>query len=162
MGSSLCKCLFQKRIPNTWGRRECREACRPLLNNFRMNRALLSNFMFLDPSHRNELVSISGNLGAKGKISADSEQNSTFPSVSRKENAILASSWESFTLCRPPQPSHSQSWYLAYTGSSHWDGWIPNSPGPRIYLLLSRSPSRVKGQGAASEWEDHPAPHCPR
>lgn len=38
-----------------------------MLNNFRVNRALLSNFMFLDPSHRNERVSISGNLGAKGK-----------------------------------------------------------------------------------------------
>lgn len=41
--------------------------------------------MFLDPSHRNKLVSIFGNLGAKGKISADSEQNSVCPSVSLKD-----------------------------------------------------------------------------
>ncbi|KAM7328537.1 hypothetical protein ACRRTK_012629 [Alexandromys fortis] len=46
--------------------------------------------MFLDPSHRNELVSISGNVGAKGKISADSEQNSTCPSVSRKDRCHLS------------------------------------------------------------------------
>lgn len=81
----LSKFLFQKWIPKTWGRRERREACRPLLNNFHVNRALLSNFMFLDPSHRNEIVSISGHRGAKGKISSGTEQNSMCPSVSWKD-----------------------------------------------------------------------------
>lgn len=32
---------------------------------------------------------------------------------------------------------------------------------PRIYLLLSRSPSGEEGQGEASEREDRPALHCP-
>lgn len=104
--------------------------------------------------------------GSKGKdISWQWTELNVPVCFSKTQNAILASSWASFTQCRPPRLSHSQSWYLACTGSSHWDGWIPNSPGPRIYLLLSRSPSRspsrVKGQGEAPEWEDHPAPHCP-
>lgn len=43
----LCNFLFQVWIPKTWGRRECREACRPLLNNPHVNRALLWAILYL-------------------------------------------------------------------------------------------------------------------
>lgn len=110
----LCKFLFQNWIPKTWGRRECREACRPLLNNSQGKRALLSRFMFLDPSHRNE--NIYPFLGLW-------EQRERYPpTLTRTQCAHLflektkrsfASNCGSCHACLSPGLGHPQSWYLA-------------------------------------------------
>lgn len=56
-------------------------------------------------------------------------------------------------------------WVILRVDILPWQGQATGTAGflmePRIYLLLSRSPSGEEGQGEAPEREDYPALHCP-
>lgn len=96
-------------------------------------------------------LSISGNLGAKGKISSDTEQNSMCPLVSWKDETQFCFKLWILSHYLPPWLGHPQSWYLALTGSSHWDSWIPygaqNIPAAEQKPKWWRRPRRSSREG---------------
>lgn len=96
-------------------------------------------------------LSISGNLGAKGKISSDTEQNSMCPFVSWKDETQFCFKLWILSHYLPPWLGHPQSWYLALTGSSHWDSWIPygtqNIPAAEQKPKWRRRPRRSSREG---------------
>lgn len=159
-GSCVNKFLFQNWIPKSWGRRERREAYRPLLNNSQGKQALLSNFMFLDPSHRNENIIHFWKSGSKGKDILWHWTELNVPiCLLKRPNTVLLQTADLVTLSSSMAGSPSE--LISCLDRVKPLGQLNSLWNPEYICCWAEAQVGEEGQGEAPEREDHPALHCP-